>query len=513
MMKEILIRIQEICRGEVLELHRRSPRERHFVIARGDDLQNLCRWAQEQNRAPDADPANSYYLATALINDERFLEDHCFKLYLVLLAPAGMVVVLEHPLIDPDSCPSLRESFAAITLLEREMRDLFQIVPGQHSGEASLLLYSPYPESLGPLRRSRGIQRLRQDIAKHAPTALRGLVHLLGDRQYLQVGPVHKDLIESGGLRFQIAGERIEAVELQIGYKHRGIEKLFEVSCSLVSGVKLAERVVGDAAFAHGLAYCRAVEALAGIALPERAALWRELLLELERIANHLLVSEKILHDVALDLVASELADLRERVMRLNEGLSGHRLLRGVNQPGGVSLSHERLPEGALRELRQICARYLTLCEIALKNQYCRDQLLQCGKLSQARAWALGATGPILRATGVVDHDVRLRHPEQSARFDPAAELVEATARVLGGRGGFSIDLPLADALDGDAYARILLRVLEVPTSLQLIERCAEQLVAASPHALSEAAVEEALRQAPNFEFGLGFAESHRGDL
>ena len=79
----------------------------------------------------------------------------------------------------------------------------------------------------------------------------------------LPVGPIHAGMIEAGHFRFHIAGEVVEELPIRLGYKHKGIEKLFETHYSLEDGRNLAEKVSGDSSFAHSLAYCHAVEALA----------------------------------------------------------------------------------------------------------------------------------------------------------------------------------------------------------------------------------------------------------
>ena len=103
----------------------------------------------------------------------------------------------------------------------------------------------------------------------------------------IPVGPVHAGIIEPGHFRFQAVGEDVVNLEERLGYVHKGIEKRFE-SLPWSEGHRLAGRVSGDTTVAHALAWCMAYESLAGCAVPERAHWLRALLLERERIANHL---------------------------------------------------------------------------------------------------------------------------------------------------------------------------------------------------------------------------------
>lgn len=102
----------------------------------------------------------------------------------------------------------------------------------------------------------------------------------------LPVGPVHVGIIEPGHFRFSLLGEEVVSLEARLGYKHKGVEKLFEV-LPMQKKIHLAERVSGDSSFHHSLAFCQAVEAITGPTVPERARLLRTLFAECERLANH----------------------------------------------------------------------------------------------------------------------------------------------------------------------------------------------------------------------------------
>ncbi len=143
----------------------------------------------------------------------------------------------------------------------------------------------------------------------------------------IPVGPVHAGLIEPGHFRFSVVGETILKMKARLWFTHRGIEKLFE-GRDIEDGVALAERISGDSAIGHNLAYCLAVEEACGIDVPEEAAALRALLLELERVYNHVADIGALCNDVGFGLAQARALTLREQLLRLNAEVTGHRLLR-----------------------------------------------------------------------------------------------------------------------------------------------------------------------------------------
>ena len=246
----------------------------------------------------------SAYLVNIVATDERLLEDGCFKLYYVFSRDADdHFLILEYPLGEytpaggesrehslsdylPDgrAYPSIREAFAAAIPFEREIFDLFDLaaVVVSASGKVSsidslletvsgrFLLHSPYPPRLAPLEIGKKVGDIQREIEEYESP-----VREAGSKKYgeviLPVGPIHAGVIEAGHFAFHITSEVIDDVQIQLGFKHRGIEKLFQTKFSLLDGWQLAEKVSGDSSFSHSLAYCHAVEALAHIEPPMKA--------------------------------------------------------------------------------------------------------------------------------------------------------------------------------------------------------------------------------------------------
>src|SRR6266702_2868476 len=126
-------------------------------------------------------------------------------------------------------------------------------------------------------------------IRFHSPTlpGVTNFFQIAGEEIHeVAVGPVHAGVIEPGHFRFQCHGEQVLHLEIALGYQHRGAERLLQGGPS-PRGLRVAETIAGDTSIGHGLAYCRALEALAGVEAPPRASFLRGVALELERLANH----------------------------------------------------------------------------------------------------------------------------------------------------------------------------------------------------------------------------------
>ena len=180
-------------------------------------------------------------------------------------------------------------------------------------------------------------------------------LEVAGDGVYeIPVGPVHAGLIEPGHFRFSVVGETILRLKARLWFVHRGIEKLFE-GRRPDDGIELAERVSGDTAVGHTLAYVMAVEDAAGIEVTENDRLVRALLLELERLHNHIADLGALANDVGYGIANVHAQRLREQLLRLNKATTGHRLLRGGISVGGARLL--ALPDVGLSRGGRRCRR------------------------------------------------------------------------------------------------------------------------------------------------------------
>ena len=296
--------------------------------------------------------------------------------------------------------PSLAALSFPASRFEREMRDLFGIEPDNHPMPRPLVHHPHWPASWHPMR---------ADTTTRPPlNALQPFPFLTveGDGVYeIPVGPVHAGLIEPGHFRFSVVGETILKLKARLWYVHKGIEKLFQGK-QIHDGIALAERISGDTAVGHSLAYALAVEDALGITVPEEAQRIRAALLELERLHNHIADLGALCNDVAYGIAHAHTQRLRETLLRLNHHTTGHRLLRGAIFPGGARLLHVPHPAA----ISEVLTDLDEIVQIALGHSVIRERFTGTAVLTRRQANDIGTLGYIARASGLTD-DARLAHP------------------------------------------------------------------------------------------------------
>jgi Ni,Fe-hydrogenase III large subunit len=263
----------------------------------------------------------------------------------------------------------------------------------------------------------------------------------------IPVGPVHAGIIEPGHFNFAVAGEPILYLQLRMFYTHKGTEKLFE-NLPIHRAVFLAESISGDSAFSHGTAFCAAIERAAEIEVPARAQFMRTILLELERIANHVADVGAIANDVGFAIANAHAGRIREMALGLNEMLAGSRVSRGMIAIGGVRRDWQQNQVEAIKDTLEIVEReFHDLVAIIQASDSTRDRLERTGILRPDIASILGIVGVGGRASGV-DRDLRRDHPYETYR--------NLTFRVPVYR-------------EGDVRRRLLVRIDEVGESIGII--------------------------------------------
>jgi hydrogenase-4 component G len=329
--------LRQIGQKYGVEVYRSGRTQQHFLV---NDPAQLVAFCEEIAH-------NDYYLMLMIANDERGLEDHCFKIYLLFSHPLqNVILTIEYSLQQSRATyPSICSIFPAAAVFEQEIADMFGLFPEQDTplGHSQTYLHNSYPAVLSPLRRDSTQLALQHmlnqiDTEPSIPPGLSRPQQAVEGEVLIPVGPIHAGVIEPGHFLFRTSGEAIEHIDLLLGYTHKGIERLFQSHFNLANGVTLASRVSGDTAFAHTLAYCKAVENLSKTRIPETVHLLRAAFLELERLVNHIQACSILAHDLALEIPASDMSVIREQLMRLCERISGSRFLNGVNQVGGVRI-------------------------------------------------------------------------------------------------------------------------------------------------------------------------------
>ena len=176
----------------------------------------------------------------------------------------------------------------------------------------------------------------RRTSGRPMATATSSRLRSTGEGVYqLPVGPIHAGIIEPGHFRFSAVGERVLHLDARLFFTHRGLEKLVE-GRSFGAALPIVERACGVCTVTHAMAYSQAVETLTGTAIPERARWARVLLAELERLYNHVGDLGNICAGIGFQPAVSRLGWLKERLLRANDALTGHRYLTGIVAPGGL---------------------------------------------------------------------------------------------------------------------------------------------------------------------------------
>jgi formate hydrogenlyase subunit 5 len=381
-----------------------------------------------------------------------------------VVALGGELVVLRAQLqAEEPTYASLSLVTDAALLPERELHDVHGVVPLGH----------PYLEPL-----------LRPD-----PDLLHRRV--AGEEVFpLSYGPIRSGIFESIQYAIETAGEDVLALETRPFFKRRGLERRFE-GLPLDQAAVLAERIAGVATVAHVTAFAQAAERALRIEPPAAAQLWRVVHAELERIANHVDVAGKLAEDAALAVGAARFAILKEDVMRLRATMCGSRFGRGVVVVGGVR-APSSVPAAAIRAVLDRLERDLRRDRrLLLGTTSFTDRLIGTGALDRHTVDALGGVGPVARASGSAT-DARFERPYGGYR-----------------RLGFE----LATALDGDAMARLEVRLAEVTQSVHLIRQALDGLDRAGETLTHSASAGRSRRGEDETTNAYSWVEAPQGEL
>ncbi len=294
------------------------------------------------------------------------------------------------------------------------------------------------------------------EAAARASRAADELPDLQGEKMILNMGPSHPSTHGVLRIILELDGETITKATPDVGYLHRGDEKIAE-NMTWNQFVPYTDRLDYLAPMANNVAYALAVEKLFGIQdkLPPRCQYIRTLCCELSRISSHLLGVGCFAMDVGAMTVFLLTFTEREKVYNLQESLTGARLTTSYTRVGGVARD---LPPGWVEQcrkfLREVVVNIAEVETLLTRNKIWVDRTRDVGVIPKDVAIDYGLTGPNLRASGV-DYDLRKKQPYLIYK-----EL--------------EFEVPLGSV--GDCYDRYLVRMEEMRQSVHLVHQCLDKL-------------------------------------
>jgi NADH-quinone oxidoreductase subunit C/D len=410
-------------------------------------LYDLCAIDERMRQHRDGQPASDFTVVYHLLSFER---NEYIRIKVALAE-------------DCLSLPTVTRIWPAANWYEREVWDMFGIVFDGHPHLKRLLMPKSWVGH--PLRKEHPARATEMEPYQLPPEkelaeqeALRFRPEEWGMRReqdgedfvFLNLGPQHPGTHGVLRLALQLDGEEIVDVIPEIGFHHRGAEKMGERQ-SWHTYIPYTDRIDYLGGVMNNLAYLSAVEKLAGIAVPPRAQVIRVMLVELFRIISHLVWYGTFAQDVGqMSPVFFTFYD-RERAFSIVEAITGARMHPSWFRIGGVTAD---LPKGwekmLLDFIKYLPPRLVEYDKTVMRNFIFKARTKGIGSLTVDEAVEWGVTGPNLRACGL-DWDFRKRQP-------------------YSGYDNFEFDIPTGK--QGDCYDRAMVRIEEMRQSLRIIEQC-----------------------------------------
>ncbi len=377
--------------------------------------------------------------------------------------------------------PSIAFLFPLANRLERAVRDLYGWDPEGLPDPRPWLDHGLWtrPPMVPP-----GVSPAERPVREDSFSEDYRFVRVEGEGVHeIPVGPVHAGIIEPGHFRFQVVGEKVLRMEERFGFTHKGVRSLFR-NRPLGEAISLAGRISGDSTVAYQTAFSDAVESATGSVPPLRARWIRSILLERERIANHLGDLGALGNDAGFGFGQIQFGRLKEEFLRTNQQMFGHRYLMDAVIPGGV---FRDLGPGEITVLRKECSRVkegvLELKTIYDEHGGLQDRFSGTGWLDPMLAGRWGLGGVVGRASGQM-YDLRHTHPVPP--YD-------------------KVRVPVSISRRGDVAARVQVRFQEIRHSLSFLDSVLESM--------PDGSFFNPLEESFSGSEGIGWVEGWRGEV
>lgn len=282
-----------------------------------------------------------------------------------------------------------------------------------------------------------------------------------GDIATLNLGPTHPATHGVFQNILKVDGERILSAEPTIGYIHRAFEKLAERR-PYNQIATITDRLNYCSSPINNIGWYMTVEKLAGIEVPKRVDYMRVIVMELARIADHLVCNSVIAVDTGALTGFTYMFQEREKIYELYEEICGARLTTNLGRIGGFERDFNDIFHAKLNAfLKEFPANFEEFDRLLTRNRIFMDRVIGAGPITAERAVEYSFSGPNLRAAGL-DYDVRVMNPYSSYQ-------------------DFDFSIPVGK--DGDTYDRFVVRQEEIRQSLSIIRQALDKMPSGDFHA------------------------------
>lgn len=462
--------MQTLGNTHSISINENGPYETVLFVEKSN-LPEVCRFLCSENGGR---------LFTMIGSDEREITGFFALYYIFSFDQVDYFITVKTFVDEGDpTFPTVTIKLPAANWYEREVNDLFGLIPQGHPDLRPLIVHEDWPKEYYPLRKdfTRKIQQVHRVNNQEV-----SLKYESEDITEVPVGPIHAGIIESGHFRFGVVGDTVLHLEAKLFYTHRGLEKVSE-GLPFHKALLLAERVCGVCALSHAVSFAQAAENIGAVDITPRAKCLRTLFLELERIYNHIGDVGNVCAGFGFAVGVSHGLRLKEELLQLNQRVVGHRYLRGVVDLGGmrVNVTDEDCFD-IQTTLQKVMADFKELVEILFSHSICVSRMKATGVLCLQYANDLEVVGIAARASG---RNIDIRRDQPYAAYD-------------------QLQFKIPTYSEGDVFSRVRIRVDEVFESISIIQQVLEKL--------PEGKIVVSFPDVRPYQYSMGWAESPRGE-